>query len=309
MDCQYFQVRTRGETLGLSLLRSNVQCHTALGWVDESVDRSSGHEKMGQDTGVPRARPQDHPVRGLDCLQRLGAGRWIGGHELDRLDQARRRRDLDLSAHGGDVVRLQRVGAADLRRRCRGARRTSAAPGPRHPAADPPSRGPRHDRSSSHSATISRLPTAWLCSSPALSNRCCSTFAQVRPHSSSRQSAASASRRSPGGSTPSSRRSRPDEPPLSATVTTAVMSSQNVRSARRLAARPWPPPSATTRGDRADRVGDLGPRVVGLARSFATHVSMHDSRLDASLGQPATDLRAIATLRCLPPVQPTARLR
>src|SRR5262249_13754513 len=53
-------------------------------------------------------------------------------------------------------------------------------------------------------------------------------------------------RRSPGGSTPNSWRSRPDDPPLSATVTIAVTSSVTRRRADKDAARPCPPPNATT---------------------------------------------------------------
>ena len=70
--------------------------------------------------------------------------------------------------------------------------------------------------------------------------------AQRRPHSSSLHRAASAIRKSPGGSELNSSRSRPLEPPLSATVTMAVISVVIVRSARSVAAKPWPPPKETT---------------------------------------------------------------
>ena len=43
-----------------------------------------------------------------------------------------------------------------------------------------------------------------------------------------------------------SSRSLPLEPPLSATVTIAVMLEVKLRKAVRVAAKPWPPPSATT---------------------------------------------------------------
>src|SRR5690625_3343100 len=61
-------------------------------------------------------------------------------------------------------------------------------------------------------------------------------------------------RRSPGGSTPNSPRNRPEEPPSSATVTTAVRSSETWRSAWRDAKSPWPPPSATMEGPRVPPV-------------------------------------------------------
>src|SRR6266568_3412629 len=117
-----------------------------------------------------------------------------------------------------------------------------------------PSSLPTHSRpatvspSRSHSATMSRLPTAWPASSRSPSNRCCTTLLQVVPHSSSPHSAASAIRRSPGGRTPKSRRSRPLDPPSSATVTIAVRSSVTRRRADSDAARPCPPPSATALG-------------------------------------------------------------
>src|SRR5699024_8927516 len=99
---------------------------------------------------------------------------------------------------------------------------------------------------SSHRATMSRLPTACPCKSPSLRNRCCSTWLQVWPHSSSPHRAARAIRRSPGGSTPSSSRRRPLDPPSSATVTTAVTSVVTLRNADREACKPCPPPRATT---------------------------------------------------------------
>src|SRR5690606_27186604 len=99
--------------------------------------------------------------------------------------------------------------------------------------------------SSSHSATMSRLPTACPCSSPPERYRCCTTSLQVLHHSSSPHSAANALRRSPGGSTPRSRRSRPLDPPSSATVTAAVTSVVPRRSADSDAYSPCPPPNAT----------------------------------------------------------------
>src|SRR5215472_3494535 len=101
--------------------------------------------------------------------------------------------------------------------------------------------------SSSHSATISRFPTAWPPSSPAPVNLCWTTLLQVVPQESSPHSAASAIRRSPGGGTPNSLRSLPLEPPSSATVTIAVRSRVSRRNAVSEAYRPCPPPRATTR--------------------------------------------------------------
>src|SRR4051794_36417887 len=138
--------------------------------------------------------------------------------------------------------------------------------------------------SSSQSVTISRLPTAWLCISPALTNRCCRTRAQVRPQSSSPHSADNAWRRSPGGSTPNSRRSRPDEPPLSATVTTAVSSLTTRRSAARDAASPCPPPSATTRAS-TDHAG-----CAAWVTSLPPQVTVHRSGSETERSQARGDL-------------------
>src|SRR5829696_10358865 len=126
-----------------------------------------------------------------------------------------------------------------------------------------------------------RLPTGWPASAPVPPKRCCSSPAQVRPQSSSPASAASAIRRSPGGSTPSSRRSRPDEPPSSATVTTAVTYGVRRRSAARDAARPWPPPRATTRGPSG------GTTPAGL---LTPQVPVRDRGLHPVADQPLGDL-------------------
>ncbi len=100
---------------------------------------------------------------------------------------------------------------------------------------------------SSHIAVIRRLPSECPARSPSPPNRCCTTRLHVRPHVSSPQSAARAIRRSPGGSTSNCARSRPLDPPSSDTATTAVRSSVTRRRALRVAASPWPPPTATTR--------------------------------------------------------------
>ena len=122
--------------------------------------------------------------------------------------------------------------------------------------------------------------------------------AQVWPQSSSPQSAASAIRRSPGGSTPNSRRSRPEEPPSSATVTTAVRSLRDPAQRRQ---RGGQPVAAAERDDVR----------VSRCRALGHGHSRPRSRCDAATSMPASRSRpaissVIATLRCLPPVQPMA---
>ena len=122
--------------------------------------------------------------------------------------------------------------------------------------------------------------------------------AQLLPHSSSEQSAASAIRRSPGGNIGNSSRNLPLDPPLSATVTIAVICEVIARSDVNVAKRPCPPPSATTRGDDIDY-----SRPTSLWVAWA-EISTVD---ECSLSWRAIS-RAMETLRCFPPVQPTARV-
>ena len=242
-----------------------------------------GHQQVRDHAGEPRARAEHHPVG------RRGPRRPPRRRPAGRSRHAARR-----STHpaGG---RRDRHLAADLAIRAGPARRVDLDDAPRCPAAPtdigstrpcaPSSRATQsspatESPSSSHSATISRLPTAWSCRSPSLRKRCCTTRLQVWPHSSSPHSAASAIRRSPGGSTPSSRRSRPLDPPSSATVTTAVRRSVTRRSADSDAARPCPPPSATTAGPRPPHALPDGPC------SLAPEVAVDDRGVDAGVGQP-----------------------
>ena len=129
--------------------------------------------------------------------------------------------------------------------------------------------------------------------------------------------AARAIRRSPGGSRPSSRRRRPDEPPSSATVTTAVTGSTtprsaSSRSAARVACRPCPPPRATaasgcpiTQRRPVDPCGAGSVTAHSRPRSRCVTRTAMPSASASRL--PISSL--IATLRCLPPVQPTASVR
>ena len=100
----------------------------------------------------------------------------------------------------------------------------------------------------SHRAVSSKLPSAWPSNSPLEVKRYCIISAQLLPHSSSAQRAARAILKSPGGSELNSLLNLPLDPPLSATVTIAVNSFVIFLKADKVAARPWPPPSATTLG-------------------------------------------------------------
>src|SRR4051812_13935622 len=153
---------------------------------------------------------------------------------------------------------------------------------PRAPSSRPTqSRAATWSPSCSQRLTIRRLPTTWPFISPVPAKRCCRTFAQVSPHSSSPQSAASAIRRSPGGRTPNSERSRPDDPPSSATVTTAVRSTGSRRRADSDACNPCPPPSAVAR--RAS------PWVNGVT-SLPPEVAMHRHDVVPRLAELTRDL-------------------
>jgi len=101
----------------------------------------------------------------------------------------------------------------------------------------------------------------------------------------------------------SSSRSRPDEPPSSATDTMAVTRSVYVRTARRVAARPCPPPMATTGAGTVVDVRCPRHRVHRSTSRWNTVVgsSWASSRRDSS--------SASTTDRCRPPVQPMATVR
>ena len=123
-------------------------------------------------------------------------------------------------------------------------------------------------------------------------NRCCRTSRQVWPHSLSSHSAASAIRRSPG---------RQDVELLA-----------------------QPAAGAAVVGDRHDRGdpvghepqrGERGGQAVPAAErddarrsgSLPPQVAVHEDGGDVAAAEPAGDsASAIATDRCLPPVQPTA---
>ena len=105
---------------------------------------------------------------------------------------------------------------------------------------------------------------------------------------------------SPGGSMPSCRRSSPDEPPSSAMVTTALVSKPRSSRQRSTAGRPVPPPMATA--------GGRLPRSPALP--VAPDVAMADGdAVAASRAGSVAVVSARATLRCMPPVQPSAMAR
>ena len=106
----------------------------------------------------------------------------------------------------------------------------------------------------------------------------------------------------PGGRTGISRRMRPEEPPSSATVTTAV----SVAAVSRRQA-------AEGRGQPVAAAEARPPGAAGALRRRA-HYSRPRSRCRAMAAMPSAASRranssAMATLRCLPPVQPTASVR
>ncbi|SLH51448.1 Uncharacterised protein [Mycobacteroides abscessus subsp. abscessus] len=126
-----------------------------------------------------------------------------------------------------------------------------------------------------------RFPTECPASAPLPPNRCW----RVRAHtpSGSAASAASAIRRSPGGNTPSSARSLPGQPPHRAECRVEAVSA--------------------TEGD--DRGAGFPLRHSRPRSRCTTRTTSADSaEVSAPISSPSAS--AIATLRCLPPVQPTA---
>ena len=174
--------------------------------------------------------------------------------------------------------------------------RGRAAPDPSRRAATPSSsRCPRRDRRTTRSSR--RAAGCRARGRAARPRRTGTPWPAPRPSPGS-ASATRHLRRSPGAGWSPSAREPPVDPPLSATDTTAVTSVVIRRSAASDAARPWPPPIATTAGTAAtvaeaslrdDRdAAHVGPRTAAAARSRAS---------------------AIATERWRPPVQPMAIVR
>ena len=242
------QVLVWRKSLGLPRLRRQVEDDQPPGHGAVQRGGELGHQQVRQHAGEPRARAEHHPVGVEHRAHRLGHRGRVGRQQRDRPHLARRAGACRLPADRADL--LGPAGSAPTTSATMSS--GTAAIGSTRPPV--PSSLPTQSRpatvspSRSHSATMSRLPTAWPASSRSPPNRCCTTLLQVVPHSSSPHSAASAIRRSPGGRTPKSRRSRPLDPPSSATVTIAVSSPVTRRSADRDAASPCPPPSATALG-------------------------------------------------------------
>ena len=256
--------------------------------------RSAGTIRCGQHRGEPRARAEHHPVGVADRVDapRGTAGGSGGSSAIDSMVPAVvatstwPRTVVSASGSAGSRPRTSAVMSSGV-----------SAIGSTRPVA--PSSRPTQSSaatwspSCSQRLTISRLPTTWPRISPLPAKRCCSTRAQVSPHSSSPHSAASAIRRSPGGSTPNSARSRPDEPPSSATVTTAVRSTRRAgRSADRRGVQPVATAEARRPGRGRARSPSLPPEVAVDRR----HV---DTRRRAAAGRsPRSSRRCGACRRC-----------
>ena len=231
-----------------------------------------------------------------------GAGRRVLGHQ--RTATTRPRAVATATWPRTDAASRTRSGRRRGRRpRCRAA---TAAIGSTRPCApeqpaDPvearrpgPEQLPERDDEQVADGVAGELARRWRTGAGA-------TSLHVRPQSSSPQRAASAIRRSPGGRTPSSARSRPLDPPSSATVTTAVSRSGDLPRARcrRWRPGPWPPPERDDVEAGASRSG-LGRHSRPRSR-WTTR-----ARSPVLAGAAAASSSAMATLRCLPPVQPTA---
>ena len=103
----------------------------------------------------------------------------------------------------------------------------------------------RSPSSSSASAASRTLPAGWPSRSPPAKRRSSAEASVARAGSAS---AVRQRRRSPGAGRSVSARIRPELPPSSATDTTAVSLPVQSTQASKVAASPWPPPTATTAG-------------------------------------------------------------
>ena len=200
-----------------------------------SALRSVGHHQVRDHRGEPRPGPEHHPVGGARPPRPPRGRPRVGGLERDRHDRARRWSATSTWPR----TRGQRLGSSGSAPRTSAVMSIGVERHRQHPAGR--AEQPAHpvegvdvvaEQLPERRRSAGCRPTWPLHLARRRAKRCCSTRAQVRPHSSSPQSAASAIRRSPGGSTPNSPRSRPEEPPLSATVTTAVSVGGHAGAAR-----------------------------------------------------------------------------
>ncbi len=153
------------------------------------------------------------------------------------------------------------------------------------------------------SAAMKRLPKLWPCSPPSSGNRYLKSRLMT---DSSSASATRQLRRSPGGGMPMCRRSRPELPPSSAMVTTAVRLLVCALSPRSSAARPLPPPTATTRGPRASlAAARISPTVSGLVCWNSHTRRTPTTSMMAPNSSPSKASRTAA--QCRPSSQPMPR--
>ena len=147
-----------------------------------------------------------------------------------------------------------------------------------------------------------QVPQCVPVSSPPPVNLCCRTLLHVRPQGHLR-TGSKRHPQSPGGMIPNSSRNRPLLPPSSDTPTMAVMLSLMPRRAQRLTESPV----TSAEGDDALTTGPGANPGEAAHPLLPPRVAVHHQCLNA-VSSPVEPPRcsAMATLRCLPPVQPIA---
>ena len=267
--------------------------------------RSAGTSRCGITEVNHEPGPEHHPVGVRDRLDRLRAGRRVGGYE--RAPSRSSPSVVATSTWPRTVWSSGRVAGsrpAHLGGDVHRGHAPSAAPDPGRRAGGRPSRGPSTwSPSSSHSPTMSRLPTTWPCISPVAGE---AVLQHLGPGAPPVVVAAERGERHPqvAGRQHAELAAQP-------AGRAAVVGDRDDRGQRRrrsgrrraAAARaerggsPWPPPSGDHRlGGRRVAIGSLPPQVAVHARG----------RRRRARGAGATISSDIATLRCLPPVQPMA---
>ena len=274
---------------------------------DERARAAPGPAGAGAQ-GVPRSGPKTTQSAACDRLERLRAGRRVGRVPARRTRLAGGGRDLDLAAHGGRA-RPGRSGSTPRtcaamssgrqRHRQHPARARRAAADPVEPLDRVAEQLPQRRRSAGCRPRGRAARRRSRTGAGAPGPRCGPTRRRRTARPAPAAGRLAAARRARGAADPTSRRCRRRSPRRSG------RRRRGRRRSSRSAVQATPRAVAAAEGDHGPGARRATP-IIGLGHSRPR------SRWTARVSTPRSLSRspissAIATLRCLPPVQPTAR--